>query len=107
VLIETSWAVRRFPPSSRDDRKDQLATQGGALVPVCPAVLEDKILPLLQNRGCRLPEEEVVQDDDVMGGKQILFTGYVDRKIRLCLVEVMKGDAFHRLDAQEQDTVDL
>ena len=84
--------IRLLPASGRDDVQQLLAAEGASLPSVGPAMLEDEVLPLLQQRRRAVPEEGVLENDDVVGDEQRLLARHVDVEIGICLVEVVDGE---------------
>ena len=74
-------------------------------VPYAPTVLEDQVLPLLDEGRRAVPEERVLADDDVVGEQQILLAPDVDVEVRVGLVEVVDVYPLDRARRLEQGAV--
>ena len=81
--------------------------QGLPFRAIGPTVLEDQILPILQDRRRALPVDRVLEDHYVMTLKQPLFVLHVDVEVRIGLVKVVNGDPFEPLRLDNQPPVDV
>lgn len=81
-----------------DCGKQQFAVQSVAARTVGEAVLQDQILPLLQQSRSVAPIERVLQNDDVMGEQGLLLVGNIDVEVGIFLTEVVKRHARHVVD---------
>ena len=70
-----------------------LAGQGAAFAPVGPAVLQHEILPLFQQWRRAVPEERVLENDNVVGQQERLLARHVNVEGGVLLVEVVERDA--------------
>ncbi len=73
-----------------------------ATAPIGKSMLQYKVNPLFQQGWGTVPVKGVLPDHDVMGKQQFLFPFYINMKIRITFIEVMKGNTFDILDTIPQ-----
>jgi hypothetical protein len=74
-------------------------------MPVSPVVLENKVLPLLQDGRRAVPEERVLKNDYFVSNQEFLFSGHVDPEVWVGLKKIVEGDSFHGSDGLDQYSV--
>jgi hypothetical protein len=68
-------------------------------------VLQYQILPLLEDRRCRVPVEGVLKDHDVVLEEQLLLSVHVDVQLRICLVEIVDGDTVETPNGVDEPSI--
>ena len=100
--VITFGLVSRRPAAGADHAQHPFAAQRFPLRTVGPAMFQYQVLPLFEEGWRAIPIKGVLQDDQIMVGQQLLFTGNVDVKIRISLVEIIQGDARQLGQAAQQ-----
>ena len=69
-------------------------------------MFQDQVLPLLQNSRRTIPEERMMEDDDVVLLSERLFPSHVDVKLGIRLIQIVYGDAFDIRESNPDTGVD-
>ena len=88
IVLVAAVRVRIFGPGCRDGQHQSLACELVATRPVSEAVFENEVLPFLENRRRRIPEQRELQHDDVVIEQSLLFSLDVDVEARIVLVKI-------------------
>ena len=83
-----------------------LAGQGIAGGALGPGVLENQVVPLLDDGRCRVPVERVLEDNDVVAFAKLLFVGDINEEIWVAGVKIMKRNAIERFHGLPQCRID-
>ena len=107
VAIVAPLAICLLPASRGDGAENELALERFALVAIRPAMLQHQVHPLLQDRRRAVPEEGVLQDDDIVTHEQLLLALDVDVEVRISLVKIVKLHTLETSYGLHQCAVDL
>jgi hypothetical protein len=106
-MVVAAAAVGVLDAAGGDRAEQLLAVQLLAVVPVGETVLEHQVLPFLENRRGRIPEQRKHEDDDVVLAQPALFTVDIDAVIRVLGIQVDDGNGLLPARGVEQRPVDL
>ena len=69
-------------------------------------MLQDQVLPLLQERGRAVPVEGELEDHDVVVFEQLLLPGHIHMEARVGFIQVVEGQVRMVGDPPEEFPVD-
>lgn len=106
VAIASGGTIDFGGASGGDSLEERFALKSGAAFAIGPAMLEDKVEPFFDQGWGAVPEEGVLEDDDVVVEEEFLFSVDIDHVVGVEFVKMADGDTFEGFGGGHEVTID-